>query len=156
VAVFDYDKDGDLDIFVTNGPGRAPSLYRNSFAQNGHVTFTDVAAAAGLGASDQDGMGVCYGDIDNDGDEDLLVLGRMEPSRLYRNEGNGTFTNITSTAGVGGGARSHTSCSMGDVNGDGLLDIFVGDAYDWSQKFAIYSNTFGYGQPNELYINNGG
>jgi hypothetical protein len=156
VALLDYDNDGDLDIYAPNGPGRANSLYQNQFAQTGHLTFVDVAVAAGVDATDMDSTGVCFGDIDNDGDEDLLVLGRMEPDRLFKNNGNGTFTNISAAAGVGGGARGHTSCSMGDVNGDGLLDIFVSNTYDWSSKYAIYTNLFGYNHPNELYLNGPG
>src|SRR6266545_413475 len=156
VALLDYDNDGDLDIYVTNGPGRANSLYQNRFAQTGTLSFVDVATAAGVDATDQDSTGVCFGDIDNDGDEDLMVLGRMEPDRLFQNNGNGTFTNVTSTAGVGGGARGHTGCTMGDINNDGLLDIAVGNTFDWSSKQAIFNNLFGYGHQNELYLNKGG
>lgn len=155
VALLDYDNDGDLDIYVTNGPGRANSLYKNSFKQTGQLTFTDVGASSGAGATDMDSTGVCYGDVDNDGDQDILVLGRMEPNRLFRNQG-GTFTDITASANIGGGARAHTSCSMGDINGDGLLDIVVANTFDWSQFQAIFNNSFAYNQTNDLYVNQGG
>src|SRR5262249_17989149 len=105
-------------------------------------------------ATDMDSTGVCYGDIDNDGDEDLLVLGRMENNRLFRNDGNGSFTYLP-VAGVGGGTRGHTGCTMGDINGDGLLDIFVGNSFDWADRRAIYQNIFGYNHPNDLYLNQG-
>jgi hypothetical protein len=156
VALLDYDRDGDLDVYVTNGPGRANSLYQNRFAQTGVVSFVDVALAAGVGAADQDSTGVCYGDIDNDGDQDLLVLGRMESNRLFRNEGNGTFSDITGAAGVGGGNLGHTSCTMGDVNGDGLLDIFVGNSFDWLRRTGIFVEWFGFNHQNQFYLNQGG
>jgi len=156
VALLDYDRDGDLDIYVTNGPGRANSLYRSEFKQTGQLRFTDVAGSAGVTATDQDSTGTCFGDIDNDGDEDILVLGRMEHSRLFRNDANGTFTDISSTAHVGLTVRGHNSCTMGDINGDGLLDIFIANSFDWSSLQAIFNNLFGYSHQNELYVNQGG
>jgi hypothetical protein len=156
VALIDFDGDGDDDIYVTNGPGRANSLFRNLFLETHALAFEDVASAAGVDATSQDSTGVCYGDLDNDGDQDLLVLGRMEPSRLYRNEGNGTFSDVSSGAGVGLTTRTHTSCTMGDVDGDGLLDIFIANTYDWVNRAAIYTQSFAYNQPNELYLNRGG
>ena len=68
VAVLDFDRDGDLDIYVTNGPGFANSLFSNQLEESGELTFDDLGAAAGVAATDQDSTGVCYGDIDNDGD----------------------------------------------------------------------------------------
>lgn len=156
VALIDYDGDGDLDIYVTNGPGRPNSLYQNQLAQTGNLAFVDVGVAAGVGAAAQDSTGVCFGDIDNDGDPDLLVLGRMEANRLFRNEGNGTFTDITASSNVGGGVKAHTSCAMGDLNGDGLLDIFVGNTFDWSRQDAIHVNRFSFNHANQLYFNRGG
>jgi hypothetical protein len=156
VALIDFDGDGDDDIYATNGPGRANSLYKNMLRETGQLAFQDVATAAGVTATSQDSTGVCYGDIDNDGDDDLLVLGRMEASRLYRNEANGTFTDISSAAGVGLEARGHTSCAMGDVDGDGLLDIFIANTYDWVNRAAIYTQLFAFNHANQLYMNRGG
>ncbi len=155
VVVLDYDNDGDLDLFVTNGPGRGHSLYKNQYKETGSLSFVDVAAAAGVAAPDMDGTGACYGDIDNDGDVDLLVLGRMENNRLYRNDGNGSFTDITGTAQIGGGPLGHSSCSMGDINNDGLIDIFVANTFDWVRQDTIFTNSFGYNHPNQLYLNQG-
>ena len=156
VALIDYDGDGDDDIYATNGPGRANSLYRNMWQETGALTFSDVAVAAGVDATSQDSTGVCYGDIDNDGDQDLLVLGRMEASRLYRNEGDGTFADISGAGGVALTARGHTSCAMGDVDGDGLLDIFIANSYDWVNRAAIYTQSFAFNHANQLYMNRGG
>jgi enediyne biosynthesis protein E4 len=157
IALLDYDNDGDLDMFVTNGPGRGHSLYQNRLKERGRTEFVDVAGAAGVAATEQDGTGVCYGDIDNDGDEDLYVLGRMEQNRLFRNNANGTFSDITSSAGAAGGTiKNHTSCSMGDINGDGRLDIFVANTFDWARREAIMTELFSYNHTNDLYLNNGG
>jgi hypothetical protein len=156
VAIFDYDRDGDLDIYVTNGPGAANSLYSNQLRQTGQVRFIDVARAAGVEATEQDSTGVCAGDIDNDGDQDLLVLGRSEPNRLFENQGDGTFRDITATSGLGGGNRSHMSASMGDVNGDGLLDVAVANGFDMSTQVAIFVEPFALNQHNQLFLNAGG
>ena len=156
VAVIDYDGDGDLDLYVTNGPGTANSLYQSQLKQGGGANFVDVAAAAGVAAASQDSTGTCFGDIDNDGDPDLLVLGMMESNRLFRNEGNGTFTDITPASGLGGGALGHVSCSMGDVNGDGLLEVAIANAFDLSRQDAIFTDAFAFNHPNQLFLNQGG
>jgi enediyne biosynthesis protein E4 len=157
VALLDYDKDGDVDIYVTNGPGRANSLFQNQLKQTGQTTFIDRGVTSGAGATDQDSTGVCYGDIDNDGDEDLYVLGRMEQNQLLRNNGNGSFTDITSSSGAAAGTpKGHSSCSMGDVNGDGRLDIFVANTFDWARREAIVTQLYSFSHANDLYLNNGG
>src|SRR5262245_60644617 len=125
VIVLDYDNDGDQDIYVSNGPGHANSLYQNQLIPGGALGFVDVAAAAGVEATAQDSTGICYGDIDNDGNEDIYVLGTGMMNILYRNNGDGTFSNITAAAGVGGGTFNHSGCALADFNGDGLLDILV-------------------------------
>jgi hypothetical protein len=129
VALLDFDHDGDVDIYVTNGPGSANSLYSNQLVESGSVTFVDVAAAAGVDATAQDSTGVCFGDIDNDGDEDLYVLGVGEPHKLFENNGDGTFTDITGPANAAGPNRHSAGCSFGDVNADGLLDVVIANTY---------------------------
>jgi hypothetical protein len=156
VALLDFDGDGDLDIFVTNGPGRCKSLYSNQLKETGKTTFVDVAMEAGVCAADMDATGVCFGDIDNDGFPDLLVLGRNEPNRLFRNQGNGTFVDITAQSGVGGGNLAHTSCAMGDINGDGLLDIVIANTFDWSNGRPIFVDPFAGTQHSRVYRNLGG
>jgi enediyne biosynthesis protein E4 len=156
VALLDFDGDGDLDIFVTNGPGKCKSLYSNQLKETGKTTFVDVAEAAGVCAKDMDATGVCFGDIDNDGFPDLLVLGRNEPNRLFRNQGNGTFVDITAESGVGGGNLAHTSCAMGDIDGDGLLDIVVANTFDWVNGRPIFVDPFAGIQHKQAYRNLGG
>jgi hypothetical protein len=156
VALLDFDGDGDLDIYVTNGPGADNSLFSNQQVETGAFRFVDVARAAGVAARDQDSTGVCFGDLDNDGDPDLYVLGRMEPNRLFVNRGDGTFADATEASGTGGGALGHSSCSMGDVDLDGLLDIAVANSFDWSTRAAIFSVPFAANHPNQLFRNLGG
>ncbi|MEO1368810.1 MAG: FG-GAP-like repeat-containing protein, partial [Acidobacteriota bacterium] len=94
VAVLDVDGDGDLDVYVTNGPGRANSLFLNWLHETGELRFDDRGAASGAGAADQDSNGVCFGDLDNDGDDDLVVLGREMHNRLFENVGGGEFRRV--------------------------------------------------------------
>ena len=129
VAIFDYDNDGWPDIFVVNGttldplPGReqpTSHLYRN----NHDGTFTDVTEKAGLRHTGW-GQGVCVGDYDNDGFEDLYVTyyGR---NVLYHNNGDGTFTDVSAKAGVAGTGQTWGSgCAFVDYDRDGKLDLFV-------------------------------
>ncbi len=156
VAILDFDGDGDEDIYVTNGPGAANSLYSNQLLESGTLSFLDVAALAGVTLTDQDSTGVCLGDTDNDGDPDLYVLGRSEANRFLENLGNGTFDDRTVPSGLGGGDRSSSSCAMGDVDGDGLLDIAVANNFDMRSNFAIFVEPFALNQMNELFLNEGG
>lgn len=155
VAILDYDRDGDLDLYITNGPGRDNALYANQFAETGQLTFVDTANASGVSATNMDGSGVCYGDIDNDFDHDLYVLGSGEANRLFENQGDGTFTDITEIAGMGAGVHYPSGCAMGDVNGDGLLDIVVANTVtSWDDRSYIFE-PFALNDHNQLFINKG-
>lgn len=156
VAIFDFDGDDDLDIYVTNGPGAANSLLSNQLVETGLLGFVDVASAAGVDAYSQDSMGVCFGDIDNDGDEDLYVLGRDEPNRLFENDGDGTFNDATISAGVGEGDKGSASCAFGDIDNDGLLDLYVANVTDFDSMLAILAIPFAMNQPDTLFHNQGG
>lgn len=155
VAVWDYDGDGDLDLYVANGPGSPNSLFRNQLTETGSLTFADEALAAGVAATDQDSSGVCYGDLDNDGDHDLVVLGRHDENRLFENLGDGTFQRIHAS-GLEGGTRWSTSCSLGDVDGDGLLDLFVANSADASDAVWVFLEPFARNEHNQLFRNGGG
>ena len=121
VAVFDFNNDGFDDIYAVNSLG-PNALYRN----NGDGTFTDVAAAAGVDDPEGYGNGSCAADYDNDGDTDLFVT-NYGPSRLFRNEGSGTFVDVTLAAGADDslGTYRNTGCAWGDYDSDGLLDLIV-------------------------------
>lgn len=154
LAALDYDKDGDLDLYVTNGPGTPNSLFENRLKQTGQVTFLDVAVAAGADLTDQDSQGVCYGDLENDGDLDIYVTG-YKGNRLLENQGNGTFEDITAASGTGGQTTTSVSCALGDVNGDSLLDILIANTYDFKDNIPNDA-PFVYNQHNQLLINQGG
>ncbi|MEM7049042.1 MAG: CRTAC1 family protein [Acidobacteriota bacterium] len=156
VAVLDFDGDGDLDLYVTNGPGAANSLYASRLEETGTLRFEDVAVAAGVAAIEQDSTGVCFGDLENDGDPDLVVLGRSEPNRLFENLGDGTFRDATAESGVGESDFGHTDCSVGDVDGDGLLDLAIANSYDWSRRVATLEEPWDHNHPNQLFLNQGG
>ncbi len=156
VVMFDYDGDDDLDLYVTNGPGTSNSLYSNQWQETGQLTFVDVAEQAGVTATEQHSSGVSYGDIDNDGDHDLLVLGVGQPNRLFENQGDGTFIDITEQSGISGDNKSSSSASMGDVNGDGLLDIVIANTFsNWADQSPLFTVPFDRNEHNQLFLNTG-
>ncbi len=154
VALIDHDSDGDLDVFVTNGPGAPNALFDNQLAQTGTATFVDIGAASGAGTEDLDANGVCFGDLDNDGDSDLVVLGRNDANRLLENV-DGHFVHRGAT-GAEGGTSSHTGCTLGDIDGDGDLDLFVGNGFDFSDLQPLTNVPFASNQRNQLFRNDGG
>ncbi len=139
VALFDYDGDGDLDIFLVNGSTfdwpvgeDAPRdrLYRN----DGGWSFTDVSDAAGI-AEDAWGCGVAVADIDNDGDLDLYVT-NYGPDELWVNDGDGTFTRSGASSGAND-PRWGASCTFLDYDRDGWVDLFVVNYLEFDRAKAV-------------------
>jgi enediyne biosynthesis protein E4 len=145
VALFDYNNDGLLDIFLMNG-GRIteglhvpenfersnPRYWNRLYRQNRDGSFLDVTQAAGLSNAGNGnyGMGVAVGDYDNDANADLYVTSYGK-NVLYHNNGDGTFTDVTAKAGVAGGGWS-VSAGFFDYDNDGKLDLFVTRYMDWN------------------------
>jgi enediyne biosynthesis protein E4 len=163
VAVLDYNNDGCMDIFLTNGAAM-PSLkktgpeYSNRlFRNNCDGTFTDVTEKAGV-AGEGYSMGVAVGDYDNDGYPDIFVAG-VNHNILYHNRGNGTFEDVTEKAHLGGvdphfGKLWSVAAAWVDVDNDGWLDLVVSNYVQWDPKVEPTCGTRekpGYCHPNAYH-----
>jgi hypothetical protein len=167
----DYDQNGLLDLYLVNGAATrlyTPKLPLRSalYKNNGDGSFTDVTKHAGVAAEGLFGMGVAVGDYDNDGYPDLFVLGYGR-CILYHNNGDGTFSDVTSIAGVGNLGKWGSSAAWFDYDNDGRLDLVIANYVDWSPENNFYCGSKGpglrsychpdvyHGQPPTLYHNNG-
>ena len=166
VVVFDYDRDGDMDLYVTAEQGHANWLYRN----DGQGRFANVARAAGVMAVDSHSTGAVACDLDNDGYQDLYVgawgsrtdgldfrspsTGQGNRDSLFRNQGDGTFSDVTRTAfGDAANVRSAASVVCADVDGDGWPDIYVCNV--GADDFRTFDSASHPGHYNLLYRNLG-
>ena len=135
VAIFDFDNDGLMDILLVNattmdGKGRGEKSTSHLYRNLGNLHFDDITQKAGLGKVGW-GQGVCAGDYDNDGFEDLFVT-YYGHSVLYHNEGNGSFKDVTEAAGLKFDAiRWDSGCSFFDYDLDGKLDLAVASYVDF-------------------------
>jgi len=174
VAVFDYNNDGKLDIFFTNGANLktlkkdSPKYYNRLFENDGKGHFTDVTEKAGLAGTGYD-TGVAIGDYDNDGYEDIFIAG-VYRNTLYHNNGDGTFTDVTAKAALNNpdpeyGPLWSVAAAWIDVNNDGLLDLVVVNYLKWDFNHEPVCSGFGHDDychpkmykptPNQLFINKG-
>ena len=176
LGVIDFDGDGWPDLFCTNGaslPSLAktgPDLWNRLYRNNRDGTFSDVTEKAGLQGQGYS-MGVAVGDYNNDGHEDLFVVG-VHANYLYRNNGDGTFTDVTRAAGLTGpGSLGRPAWSVGacwiDYDNDGHLDLFISNYCDWEpgtdpicggvqEQSHAYCHPDNYrAQSMQLYHNNG-
>ncbi|MDE0014217.1 MAG: CRTAC1 family protein [Candidatus Poribacteria bacterium] len=134
VALFDYDNDNDVDIYLVNGTNldsaeAAPDAMNRLYRNDGTEGFVDVTEASGVGHRGY-GVGVCVGDYDNDGWLDMYVT-NFSNNVLYRNNGDGTFTDHTAEAGVQSLDWS-AGCAFADVDADGDLDLYVANYVNFS------------------------
>lgn len=168
LALFDYDRDGLIDVYFLNGAPlkgtKSPTPPRNALYRNrGQWRFQDVTEASGLGDTGY-GLGVAVGDVDNDGDADVY-LNNSGPNTLYRNNGDGTFTDVTQAAGVGAGDQVGAGACFLDIEGDGDLDLYVANYLEFSYATHEISRVGGYPNyrapvhnrplPDQLFRNNG-
>ena len=173
LGLLDYDGDGWLDVYATQGcpfPPRSPrpSSGDRLFHNRGDGTFDDATKSAGITAfTGGYGHGVAVGDIDNDGDPDLFIA-RYRSYALYRNRGDGTFEDITESAGLGGDRDWPTSAAFADFDGDGDLDLYVAHYLVWHEESPMICPDPKFGvnrlcnpglfpsQPDHLFRNDGG
>jgi len=150
VAIFDLDNDGLMDILLVNattmdGKGRGEKSTSHLYRNLGNLHFIDVTQKAGLGKVGW-GQGVCVGDYDNDGFEDLFVT-YYGHSVLYHNQGNGTFKDVTEAAGLKSDVvRWDTGCSFFDYDLDGKLDLVVSGYVDFDRNKVPEPGSGGYCQ----------
>ena len=169
VAFLDFDNDGLQDLFFVNGGetprGRAPAPVRHALYRNlGGGRFVDVSTKAGIAKSAFFGMGVAAADYDNDGDTDLYISG-YPSGALLRNNGDGTFTDVTGAAGVPNQGEWGASAAWFDYDNDGRLDLFIANYAEFSfndsrrcdfEGRPVYCAQTSYrGRPSRLYRNNG-
>lgn len=173
LALFDYDGDGDLDLYFANGADirtlkkTSPKYWNRLFANDGAGNFTDVTEKAGVAGTGYDN-GVAVADYDNDGDLDMFVAG-VHIYTLYRNNGNGTFSDVTEKAGLKAhdpefGPLWAVGGAWLDADNDGWLDLFVFNYLSWNAETEPVCQYEGrpeychprlYGElPNRLYRNN--
>lgn len=170
LAAFDYNNDGRIDLYFTNG-ATSPGLMKDGekywnrlYRNDGNFKFTDVTAESGTAGSGY-AMGVAAGDFDNDGNVDLFIAG-VHGNQLLRNKGNGKFEDVTAKSGIKSNEWS-VAAGWFDFDNDGLLDLLVVNYGTWTASFNKYCGDASRGlrvychpkwfepRPNQLYRNRG-
>ncbi len=167
LALFDYDNDGDIDIYFLSGGALRGAKFdvppRNALYRNeGNWRFTDVTEQSGLGDPGH-ALGVAVGDYDNDGRQDLYVT-NFGPNVLFHNNGDGTFSNVTKQAGVADGHKVGAGANFLDSDADGDLDLFSSSYVDFTYENHVAKTVKGHPiyvgpraykpTPDTLYRNN--
>ena len=130
----DYDRDGDLDLHLSQWYGLGPGVYRTRLLRNaGDGTFIDATAEAGVAMPDVSAFGSSFVDLDGDGWQELIVTADHGGSRVFHNAGDGTFEDITAGSGMATEENGMGS-TFGDIDGDGDLDAFITSIYDASGR----------------------
>ena len=168
LALFDYDNDGDMDIYFLNGSALKGTRFKNKptnalYRNDGGWRFTNVTRQAGVGDTGY-GLGIAVADYDNDSDQDIY-LNNYGPNVLYRNNGDGTFTDVTKSAGVDNGFKLGAGTCFLDMDNDGDLDLYVSNYVEFSYEahsarmadgIKTYPGPLNYpSKSDNLYRNNG-
>lgn len=176
-CAFDYNNDGWLDLLLIGGSGQTHHFgkqqwwqgkHGNRLYQNlGNTKFKDVTEQAGLNNIESAGMGCAHADLDNDGDQEVIIT-TLHENKLYQNNGDGTFTDISAKAGIVGDAWS-TSIAIADFNHDGLLDLYIANYIKYDKRIRTFERDKGFkpllnplfnaslfdAEPNQLFQNLG-
>jgi hypothetical protein len=169
LALFDYNKDGKIDIYFLSGGALKGTHYKTPprcrlYRNDGYWTFTDVTEQSGLSNTGCHALAVAVGDYDNDGCQDVYVT-NFGPNVMYHNKGDGTFTDVTKKTGVAGHGGVGAGANFLDADNDGDLDLFVSSYVDFTYENHVSRTVKGYPvyvgprayqpTPNILYRNNG-
>lgn len=157
VAVGDFNGDGFDDIYVTNGPNTPNSLFINQYPLTNVVSFRDAGRNSGAAATGQDSTGVCYGDLNRDGRNDLVVVSEYSANRIFLSTSTpGRFRELSWKRATGDDKLYPSSgCAIGDINEDGWLDIVVANGVPRRESAACLVVAFEKSAPNQVFVSRG-
>jgi hypothetical protein len=156
ISFADYNKDGFLDFYVAvygpNGAGNTFATMNHLYRNNGDGTFTDVTLEAGVGDGFKSSFQGTWFDYNNDGWVDLFVINdRIFENSLYRNNGDGTFTDVSIEAGIGFSGEDPMTCTVGDFDNDGDLDVYLTNTDQGPSLLLVNNNDGTFTESSDLY-----